>query len=139
MIDQELKKLFSEFEEAFSALDFEKMAALYTDSFMSAGPTGIITRSKAEYLKEARIASEFYRSIGQTSARILSLDEIPISEQYSLVNVHWAVTFRKTGDTSVEFDVSYVVQKTGPEPRIILFIAHQDEQKAMEELGLIRD
>jgi hypothetical protein len=30
------------------------------------------------------------------------------------------------------------VQKTGPEPRIVLFIAHQVEQKAMEELGLMR-
>ncbi len=112
------------------------MAELYTDSFMSAGPTGIIARSKAEFLKEARVASEFYRSIGQTSARIISLDEIPISEQYSLVNVHWGVTFRKIGDTPVEFDVSYVVQKMGVEPRIVLFIAHQDEQKAMKELGL---
>jgi hypothetical protein len=37
----------------------------------------------------------------------------------------------------IEFDVSYLVQNTGQEPRIILFIAHQDEQKAMEELGLL--
>jgi DNA/RNA endonuclease G (NUC1) len=136
MIDQELKKLFYEFEKAFDALDFEKMAALYTDSFMSAGPTGIIARSKAEFLREAGVASEFYRSIGQTSARIISLDEIPINEQYSLVNVHWGVMFRKTGDTPVEFDVSYIVYKVGAEPRIVLFIAHQDEQKAMRELGL---
>jgi hypothetical protein len=49
------------------------------------------------------------------------------------------VTFRKTGDKLIEFDVSYRVQEIGKEPRIILFIAHQDEQKAMRELGLISD
>jgi hypothetical protein len=111
----------------------------FTPTFYVCRPYRNHPRSKAEFQKEARVASEFYRSIGQTSAKILSLDEIPISEQYSLVSVHWSVTFRKTGDKPIEFNVSYVAQKTGPEPRIVLFIAHQDEQKAMEGLGLIRD
>jgi hypothetical protein len=37
----------------------------------------------------------------------------------------------------IEFDVTYFVQKTGNAPKIIMFIAHQDEQKAMQELGLM--
>ncbi len=139
MMDQALKDLFNTYEKAFSALDFEKIAELYADSFMSAGPTGIIARSKAEFLREARTASEFYRSIGQTSARIISMSESPINEQYSLVTVLWGVTFRKTGDTPVEFDISYVVYKARAEPRIILFITHQDEQKAMEKLGVLHN
>ncbi|MGZ4944540.1 MAG: DUF4440 domain-containing protein [Halobacteriota archaeon] len=139
MIDQALKGLFTKYQKAFSALDFEKIAKLYSESFMSFGPTGIIARSKAEFLQEACEASEFYRSIGQTSARSISMNESPISEQYSLVNVHWGVTFHKTGDTRVTFDISYVVYKASAEPRIILFITHQDEQKAMEELGLLRN
>jgi len=53
------------------------------------------------------------------------------------VKVHWGVTFEKTGDKLIEFDVSYIVQKIGEEPKIILFIAHQDEQKTMSELGLL--
>lgn len=54
-----------------------------------------------------------------------------------MIKVHWGVTFKKTGDRLIEFDVTYFVQKTGLEPKIIMFIAHQDEQKAMQELGLI--
>jgi hypothetical protein len=54
-----------------------------------------------------------------------------------LVKVHWRARFRKAGDKLIEFDVSYLVQKTGPEPKIILFIAHQDEQQSMKELGLM--
>ena len=37
----------------------------------------------------------------------------------------------------IEFDVSYLLQKIGPEPKILLFIAHEDEEKAMKELGLL--
>jgi len=135
--DESIKKLFIEYEKAFSALDVAKNAEFFADIFISAGPRGAIAQSKAEFLKLADKAAEFYRSVGQTSARILTLQETPISDEYSMVRVHWGVTFKKTGDKLIEFDVSYFVQKTGPEPRIIMFIAHQDEQKAMQELGLI--
>ncbi len=138
VITPSVKKLFGDYEKAFSALDLTKSAEFFADSFISAGPNGTITNSKAEFLKEAHKAADFYRSVGQKSARIISLDESPISELYSMVKVHWGVTFQKTGDKLIEFDVSYLVQKTGTEPRIILFIAHQDEQKAMKELGLLQ-
>jgi len=84
-------------------------------------------------------AADFYRNVGQTSAKIISADEVPISNEYSMVKVHWGVTFKKTGDKLIEFDVSYFVHKTLPEPKIIMFIAHQDEQQAMHELGLISE
>ena len=136
---ESVKRLFEEYEKAFAALDIAMSARFFVDTFISAGPNGTITNSKTELLKSARQAADFYRSVGQKSAKILSLDEQPISEQFSLVKVHWGVTFEKTGEKLIEFDVSYLVQKIGPEPKIILFISHQDEQKAMQELGLLKD
>ncbi len=72
-----------------------------------------------------------------SSAKILSMDETQINNEYSMVKVHWGVTFKKTGNKLIEFDVTYFIQKTGPEPKIIMFIAHQDEERAMKELGLL--
>jgi hypothetical protein len=137
LVNPAVEKLFAEYEKAFAALDLNRTAEFFADSFISAGPNGTITQSKTEFLKEAQKAADFYRSVGQESAKILSLAEAPISEQYSMVKVHWGVTFQKTGDRLIEFDVSYLVQNTGEEPKIILFIAHQDEQKAMRDLGLL--
>ncbi len=65
------------------------------------------------------------------------MDETTISKEYSMVKVHWGVMFEKTGNKLIEFDVTYFIQKTGHEPRIIMFIAHQDEESAMKELGLL--
>lgn len=135
--DLSIKKLFAEYEKAFAALDLERSAGFFADTFISASPRGAIAQSKAEFLKLASQAADFYRKVGQTSARIISMDETPISNEYSMVKVHWGVTFKKTGDRLIEFDVSYFVQKTGPEPKIIMFIAHQDEQQAMQEMGLM--
>jgi ketosteroid isomerase-like protein len=136
---ESVKKLFEEYEKAFAALDTEKIAGFFADAFISAGPRGVIAQSKAEYLRLSHQAAEFYKSVGQTSAKILSMDETPISNEYAMVKAHWGVTFEKTGNKLIEFDITYFVQKTGPEPKIIMFIAHQDEQKAMQELGLLAE
>lgn len=136
-MNEDVKKLFTEYERLFHVLDVAGQAVFFADSFISAGPRGAIAQSKAEFLKMAEQAAAFYKSVGQTSAKILSIEETPISNEYSLVRTHWATTFQKTEMKTVEFDVSYVVQRVGEEPKIILFITHQDEQQAMKELGLL--
>jgi hypothetical protein len=96
-----------------------------------------VALGRDEFARMAGKAAEFYKSVGQTSAKILSMDETTISGEYSMVKVHWGATFEKTGKKLIEFDVTYFIQKTGPEPKIIMFIAHQDEEKAIKELGLL--
>jgi len=134
----QIEKLFIEYEKAFNALDVKKNAELFSDSFISAGPKGAIAQGKKDFLEKAEQARAFYKSIGQTSAKILSKNIVPISDQYVMVTVHWGVTFQKTGNSLIEFDVSYIIYKLQDEPRIILFIAHQDEEEAMKKLGLVK-
>ncbi len=132
-----IKKLFAEYEKAFNALDVEKQVPFFAEHFISAGPRGSIAQGRDEFAKMASKAAEFYRSVGQTSAKILSMDETEISREYSMVKVHWGVTFEKTGNKLIEFDVTYFIQNIGTESKIIMFIAHQDEERAMKELGLL--
>lgn len=132
-----IKKLFADYERSFNALDVEKQVPFFAEHFISAGPKGSIAHGRDEFAKMASKAAEFYRSVGQTSAKILSMDETAISDEYSMVKIHWGVTFKKTGNRLIEFDVTYFIQKTDQEPKIIMFIAHQDEERAMKELGLL--
>jgi hypothetical protein len=132
-----LKKFFAEYEAAFQDLDIERQAPLFADTFVSAGPKGVIAQTKAEFLKLAGQGAAFYKSLGLHSAKILWMQEFPISKNYTMVNVHWGVKFFKTGDTPIEFDVSYLVHIDGTDCEIILFISHEDEQESMKKLGLI--
>jgi hypothetical protein len=136
-MDEILGKFFRKYEQAANALDFERMADFFAEEFISAGPKGTIARSRSEFLEKAEQAAGFYRSVGQKSMKILSTDKTPITLEYTLVKLHWGAKFEKTGDHLHEFDVSYVVQKTGSEPRILMFVSHQDEEQAMHELGLV--
>jgi hypothetical protein len=136
MNKDKIDQLFFEYETAFDALDMRTIAQHYPDHFISAGPKGTIAQNKKEFLNKADQASAMYKSLGQNSAKIISKKITEISNEYSLVTVHWGVTFQKTGNEVIEFDVSYIIQEIDDKPSIILFITHQDEAEAMKKLGL---
>jgi hypothetical protein len=136
MSREQLDTLFKQYEAAFNKLDLKTIAGYYADTFISAGPKGTIAKSKKDFIEKAGQAADFYRSVGQNSARIVSKRIMPICNDYSMVVIRWGVTFEKTGTKPIEFDVSYIVQETGSDPKIILFISHEDEEAAMKKLGL---
>ena len=37
----------------------------------------------------------------------------------------------------MEFDISYIVFESEEDPKIILFISHEDEETAMKKLGVL--
>ena len=136
MSRNQLDTLFKQYETAFNKLDLQTISDYYADTFISAGPKGTISQSKKEFKEKAEAAANFYRSVGQNSARIVSKRVMPICTEYSMVVVRWGVTFEKTGAKPIEFDVTYIVQEAGVDPQIILFISHEDEETAMRTLGL---
>ena len=136
MSREQLDTLFKQYEQAFDKLDLKAITAYYADTFISAGPKGTISQNKKEFTEKAEQAANFYRSVGQKSARIVSKRVMPISNDYSMVVVRWGVTFERTGARQIEFDVSYIIQETSNDPKIILFISHEDEEVAMKKLGL---
>jgi hypothetical protein len=136
-MDPRIAKLFADYGKSFDALEMRRVAGLYAEDFIAAGPGGVISQSRDAFLENADKAAEFYRSVGQQSAEMLSARETWFGDKYVMVTVHWGVRFASLPDL-VEFDVSYLVQLTDAEPKIILFISHEDEQETMERLGLLK-
>ena len=139
MSRDQLDILFKQYEAAFDKLDLKRLSGYCADNFISAGPKGSIALSKDEYEEKAEQAIQFYRSVGRESARVISKRIMPICNEYSMVVIRWGITFKKTGARPIEFDISYIVQETGDEPKIILLISHEDEAAAMKKLGLQRE
>ena len=133
-----LDTLFKQYETAFSKLDLKTISGYYADSFISAGPNGVIAQNKKEFEEKAEQAADFYRSVGHKSGRIISKRIMPICDKYSMVVVRWGLSFEKMGSKIVEFDISYIVyERDDVDPKIIMFISHEDEGEAMKKLGLL--
>ncbi|MGV3651215.1 MAG: hypothetical protein ACO1OK_07295, partial [Devosia sp.] len=122
-MDKRIAQMFEGYGQSFSAMEMRRVAALYADHFIAAGPKGIISQSRTEFLDNADAAAEFYKSVGQQKAELRRITETWYSEHYVMATVHWAVYFKKLPEP-VEFDVSYLVQLTHEHPKIILFISH---------------
>jgi hypothetical protein len=136
-MDKRIETLFADYGKSFSALEMRRIAGLYAEQFVAAGPKGVISQGRDVFLANADKAAEFYRSVGQQSAEMLSAKETWFGEFYVMVTVHWGARFKSLPQL-VEFDVSYLVQLTDETPKIILFISHEDEQEAMQKLGLLK-
>ena len=102
MSRDQLDTLFKEYETAFDKLDLKKISGYCADSFISAGPKGSITQSRKDFEKKAEQTNKFYKSVGRTSARIISKRLMPICNDYSMVVVRWGITFDKTGNKLIE-------------------------------------
>lgn len=137
MKKEKLEKLFNQYEKAFDKLDLKTISELYAETVMTAGPRGTILSTKKEFNEKSEEAANFYRNIGHKSAEIISKQFVPISDQYTMVVVHWAVTFEGIAD-AVEFDISYIIQEMHSEPKIVMFISHEDEEEVMKKLGLLK-
>jgi hypothetical protein len=136
-MDKRIKALFEDYGKSFSALALHKTAGLYAENFIAAGPKGVISQSRKEFDANAEKAAEYYRKAGQKSAEIKSMKETWFGDSYAMVTIHWAAHFEKL-DKPYEFDVSYLVDLTGKDPKIILFISHEDEEEAMKEVARLQ-
>ncbi|HEY5970134.1 MAG TPA: hypothetical protein VIU35_19275 [Chitinophagaceae bacterium] len=136
MSREQLDTLFKDIETAFDKLDVKTISGYCADSVISAGPKGSIAQSRKDYEEKVKKTNEFYKSVGRNSARIISKRVMPISNNYSMVVVRWGITFAQTGNKITEFDMSYIVQETGDDPKIILLIKHEDEEAVLKKLGL---
>jgi hypothetical protein len=131
--------LFEKYERYFRALNFKDQARLYGKHVIAAGPGGVAYHRNNlfnRFVFNLGMRS-FYKKAGMTSVRIMNLEELHISRQYSMVKVHWGAKFQTTGRRLIEFDISYLVRKTAFQPEIILFISHEDEQELFKKYGLM--
>lgn len=135
-MSESIEKLFKEYEKAIADLDVQKTVEYFTEPFILAGPRGVTSPTKADFVELSSQAVELYKAIGRTSAKILSIEETPITSEFSLVKTRWGLTFKKTGDQVIESDITFLV-KTSREPKIVMFIDHQDGEKVYQDLGLI--
>ena len=67
----------------------------------------------------------------------VSVQRNPIGDTYSFVTVEWGAKFEKTGGQLIHFKISYLLQFTQDEPKILAYVDHEDQQKVMKEFGLV--
>ena len=143
-METSVRKLFERYERVFNAalhddVDMDDVAALYTSDFIAASPAGVMTGKNDEQLKQVMAQGYArYRAIGTKEMRIRGLRISPMDEHHCVAHVAWRATYVRNDkpDVTIDFDVHYLVQQLGAEPKVFGWVSG-DEQAVLKEQGII--
>jgi hypothetical protein len=137
--DNRIQEFFEGVEKASNTLDLDLIDSQFADQFIFADPNGTRVVEKQKFLPFLPKRREFFKSIGHQSTKVLSLEETPIDEQYTMVKAHFLMQFQKaTGEVKeINLDSTYILFMKGETPRIVMHIEPEDVQQAMKKRGLL--
>ena len=138
-MNDQLKKFFEGVEIASNSLDLNLIDSQFADQFIFADPNGTRVVEKQRFLPFLPKRQEFFKSIGHQSTKVLSLEETPIDDQYTMVKAHFLMQFQKTAGEmkEINLDSTYILFIKGDAPKIVMHIEPEDVQQAMKDRGLL--
>jgi hypothetical protein len=136
--DNRIKKFFEGVEQASNSLDLQLIDSQFADQFIFADPNGARVIEKQKFLPALPKRQEFFKSLGHQSTKVLSLEETPIDDQYTMVKAHFLMQFQTPGQViEAKVDSTYILFMKNDAPRIVMHIEHEDLKEAMQARGLL--
>jgi hypothetical protein len=143
-MENAVRQLFERYESFFRRSlggnsDMEEVAALYASHFIAASPAGVMTGKNDGQLKQIMAQGyAHYRAIGTKGMRISHIRLSPIDEHHCVAHVSWTATYARTDrkDTTIDFDVHYLVQKLDGEAKVFGWVSG-DEQALLKQHGIV--
>src|SRR5690554_4799148 len=133
-----LRQFFDDYADALSAADIEGIAAAYADQFMATGPGfRMANKNDEQFRKGLEQAAQFYKQIGVDAIDINNYLEAELGSNFWLTKIEWELLDEDLNGI-LTFDNTYLVEAKNNQPKIILFIAHNEQQR-MQEMGLASD
>jgi len=134
-----MRDFFEAYARAADSVDLAFLESAYAETFMFAGPAGVQTVKRDEFLKILPKRKAFFAAIGLTGTEVHGLEETPLDELHVMVRARWALRFeRAPGPPIVDHSAAtYILRRYGGSAQIVFQIDHQDLVKRAQELGLI--
>jgi hypothetical protein len=116
----------------------EQLSELYGEAFVAADPerTGAFPNDDA-FKQWLRGLHDSNIAHGMQAMDVLGIAEHPLGEIFVLTTVTWGARYEKTRDQIIPFDVSYMVNVGGDEPKIIGYFSHKTQEGEMRKWGLL--
>jgi hypothetical protein len=134
--EKQLRDYFQRYGGVTLGSEPEQLAQFYEPSFLAAGPKGgAAFKNDESFLAWARELHASNVKSGLTSMAVEEIAETPVSAGYTLVTVKWAATFRRTGETPIQFSISYLLRESGS-LKVAAYISHEDQEEVMRAKGL---
>lgn len=119
--------------------DVDRGTSFYASAIIGAAPAGVIAAQNDEQFSQfLQQGFEAYRKMGAKDMRLRNVNMVPIDKLHCLARVYWTAVYERGNDpdTSIDFEVHYLVQQLLGSPKIFGWIAG-DEQAVLKKHGII--
>ena len=121
-------------------VEIEFIRSFFAADFMALSTAGGVNAGKNDdsFSRTLEQGYQFYKAIGTASMKAQRVDVAEIAENHDRVRVSYSSSYRRKpgGDIAIDFDVTYLLQRTDSGPKIFAFIAG-DEMGLFKQHGLV--
>lgn len=130
------------FFETFTALnaktDTDALAALFAPALLVAGPNGAQVVTSADLLRAIPKRKALFDAAGHQSTSLVGFEQTDLSDRYSMVRADWRWAFGRDGRPhDITLTSSFLVDRLGDAPQIVVYVMHQDPGAVLREQGLL--
>ena len=134
-----LLAFFERFQSLSAAYDVEKIAAMYAGSVMIAGPGGAQVVTSTDLQRAIPQRRRLLESAGHQDTALVGFEETALSDRYALVRAQFRWHFQAAhgAPVTVTLPSSFIVDRGGDSPRIVLYMNAQDVVSVLRERGVL--
>jgi hypothetical protein len=133
-----VEQFFTHYAALSMGEDDVALAAVYAPTFFVGGPKGSTTfANDARFLDWLAHVRAFNRQHGMRALSPVAVRETVLSPLHVLAQVRWSARFEKTGARAIEFEIAYLVERSGESWRVLGYISARDQEEEMKALGLM--
>ncbi|NMJ39967.1 hypothetical protein GWK16_01850 [Roseomonas sp. JC162] len=137
--DERVAAFFDAYAAASLAGDAATIGAAYAPTYIESAPSGMEAfQVDAAYRRAVAAKAAAMRRMGLSASQAVVREVRKLAPKHLLVEVAWRLRFEPAGRAAAEaaFRISYVLRLDDDVLRILLALSHDDEARALEELGL---
>jgi len=132
-----LRAFFDRFQSL--SADVDGLATMYAGSVMIAGPAGSQVVSSADLQRAIPKRRQLLESVGYQDTAIVGFEETALTARYALVRAQfrWRFEAADGAPVTVTLPSTFIVDRGGESPRIVLYMNEQDVVSVLRERGVL--
>lgn len=133
-----IRFFFEKYAQASVSGSPNDIANFYGKNFVGVGPKESMAFANDEnFLKWLKNVKEFNAQTGLEQMTVINVVSNTLSKHTILATVTWGAVYKKTKNDIINFDIHYILEKSGTSMKIIMYISDEDQELLMKEKGLV--
>ena len=135
-----LRAFFERFQSLSAASDVEGLASMYAAHVMIGGADGVQVVSSSDLRRAIPRRKQLLESLGEQDTALVAFEETALTDRYALVRAQFRWQFNPADGEplTVTLPSSFVVDRGGDSPHIVLYLNEHDVVSVLREQGMLR-